>query len=653
MEIEILTALVLIQLIVFISWLISLQDQVSKLREQVGKGVLFPQQPSQATVTPSPAEQPANVIPEQPTAVMQPGLPAEKTEKEPTNWVSVFSWIGGFTLLLGIAFWIKYALENNLISPATRIVSSLAVGFILWGVGAWMKKENSRTTAATLCASGLCIHYIAYFSAYYFYHMIQLPVAFGLMALVALGAFATAAWKKAPYINVLAQIIGFLTPFLFSSSEPNFIFFFTYTFFIACAASAASIWCKWEKQLNLCAVFTGICLLISFVHLSAGNIHTVFTFSFACCVLFGIGTWLTANGTPFVLAAAANMLAQLIYLCTFIGSSHNDPYATGFIIWNCASLFFFALPVFGIKGKFWTLRTMWAAAALVGLTSGFCAYQTLVQIDAAGQGGCLLAFAVLYGIATYYIYEQEGDESEIQRFRLMWFGAVALFFLTYALAVLLDNEVLTIALALEGCALVWLNTKLHFDKAAKLGKWLLVITAIRLLLNPEIVSYHASNIKILNWILYTYFVCGAAMFTAAKLWEPKENKSTIHFLQVLGGILWFALINLEIADFFTDPGANLNIDLISPARAAATYTIVWMICAAGCLFASLQKKSAGLKKAGLILSGMVLGKLFLCDIWKLPTGARILVLISVAGLLIGISYLYQQLKKGIPPDLVD
>lgn len=641
---EIVILLFLVQLIVFVSWLVNLQDKVEQLRKQLNTLLPAPQQSPVQETAPTPVV---------PAAAQTQPVAAPQTPAEPINWVNIFSWIGGFTLLLGIAFWIKYALENNLISPATRIVSSLVLGLILWGTGAWMNSKKSRTTAVTLCASGLCIHYIAYFSAYYFYDMLQLPVAFGLMALVAVGAFATAAWKKAPYINILAQLIGFLTPFLFSTAEPNLVFFFAYTAFIACAASAASVWCKWEKQLNLCAVFTGICLLSSFVHLHAADIHTLFGFSVVFCVIFAACAWLSSYATPFVIAAGTHALALLLYFCLLIGGHTNAPQALPFITWNCVSLFVFALPVLGIKKKFWTMRPCWAAAALVGLVSGFCAYQTLVQTQAAGQGGCLFALAVLYGMATYYIYGQENPQSELQRFRLAWFGAVACFFLTYALAVLLENEVLTIALALEGCALIWLSTKLRFDKAAALGKWLLISTAVRLLINPEILSYHASGIKILNWILYTYFICGAAMFTAAKLWETKDDAKTVRFLQFLGGVLWFALINLEIADIFTEPGKCLDLNFISPARAAAAYTIVWMICAAGCLFASLKKKSAGLKKSGLVLAGLVLFKLFLFDIWGLPTGARVVVLISVAALLIGVSYLYQQLKKGEPPDLVD
>ncbi len=142
--------------------------------------------------------------------------PEPQPPKEPISFVQIFSWIGGFILLLGIIFWIKYALENNIISPDMRVALGTIAGIIMWAAGAFLlKKPEVKTTADTLCACGLCTCYSAFFAAYYFYHLAPASITFILLSIVALASFATAVWKNAQYLGVLAQIIGFVTPYLF------------------------------------------------------------------------------------------------------------------------------------------------------------------------------------------------------------------------------------------------------------------------------------------------------------------------------------------------------------------------------------------------------------------------------------------------------
>ena len=42
--------------------------------------------------------------------------------------VKLFAWIGGFALFLGVAFFVKYSFDNNLISPEVRIALSFLTG---------------------------------------------------------------------------------------------------------------------------------------------------------------------------------------------------------------------------------------------------------------------------------------------------------------------------------------------------------------------------------------------------------------------------------------------------------------------------------------------------------------------------------------------
>ena len=191
----------------------------------------------------------------------EPFSQKDEPTKEPISFVQLFSWIGGFILLLGVIFWIKYALENDLISATMRIAMGTLTGIALWFTGALMRKPNVKTTSDTLCACGLCILYSVWFSAYYFYQMTTTTQTFAILSMIALASFGTAVWKNAQYIGVLAQIIGFLTPALFHSEEPQVWFLLSYISIINIAAVAAAFKRNWTNQLYSGLAFTFLSFL--------------------------------------------------------------------------------------------------------------------------------------------------------------------------------------------------------------------------------------------------------------------------------------------------------------------------------------------------------------------------------------------------------
>src|SRR4029450_2003380 len=67
------------------------------------------------------------------------GSPALRAPHPPLpaiNWeqfmgAKLFAWIGGLALFLGVAFFVKYSFERNLISPELRVAIGFAVGLAL------------------------------------------------------------------------------------------------------------------------------------------------------------------------------------------------------------------------------------------------------------------------------------------------------------------------------------------------------------------------------------------------------------------------------------------------------------------------------------------------------------------------------------------
>src|SRR6266568_7951645 len=198
----------------------------------------------------SPEERPASVPPPLPEEVLAaatsappPGspkppsaeLPAPQPSLPAIDWeqfmgAQLFAWIGGLALFLGVAFFVKYSFEHNLIQPEVRVAIGFAVGLILVVGGLALKRKENVVTAQTLCATGILILYAVTFACRSFYHFafFGLIPTFLLMALITVVAFLLAVRLNAIAVAVLGMAGGFLTPILLSTGQDNPLGLFGY-----------------------------------------------------------------------------------------------------------------------------------------------------------------------------------------------------------------------------------------------------------------------------------------------------------------------------------------------------------------------------------------------------------------------------------------
>src|SRR6266568_1385384 len=172
---------------------------------------------------PMPPQPPSGDLP-----APQPSLPA-------INWeqfmgAKLFAWIGGLALFLGVAFFVKYSFEHNLIPPEVRVAIGFAVGLILVVGGLALKRKENVVTAQTLCATGTLILYAVTFACRSFYHfaLFGFVPTFLLMTLITAVAFLLAVRLNAIAVAVLGMAGGFLTPILLSTGQDNPLGLFGY-----------------------------------------------------------------------------------------------------------------------------------------------------------------------------------------------------------------------------------------------------------------------------------------------------------------------------------------------------------------------------------------------------------------------------------------
>src|SRR5437870_5630675 len=195
------------------------------------------------------------------------------------------------------------------------------------------------------------------------------------------------------------------------------------------------------------------------------------------------------------------------------------------LVWYLAFFAVFAAFPFVFR-QFQQVKGPWFAAALAGPAQFFLVHQLVKAAWPNSVMGLLpvaFAFPALLGLVG--VLRQVPAESPARMTQLALFGGSALFFITLIFPIQYDRQWLTIAWGLEGAALCWLFHRVPHPGLRLTGVALLVISFIRLALNPAVLSYHArSSVPILNWYLYTYGLVTLSLFAGARLLAPPRER---------------------------------------------------------------------------------------------------------------------------------
>src|SRR5213079_951439 len=199
-----------------------------------------------------------------PAELLEPSAPkSARPVKPPIDWeqfmgAKLFAWIGGLALFLGVAFFVKYSFEHNLIPPELRVAIGFLTGIALVVGGVAVKRKENAVTAQTLCATGILILYAVTFACRSFYHFpfFGLIPTVALMSLITAAAFLLAVQLDALVVTILGIGGGFLTPVLLSTGQDNPLGLFGYIALLDIGLLAVARRKEWSSLPILGAVGT-------------------------------------------------------------------------------------------------------------------------------------------------------------------------------------------------------------------------------------------------------------------------------------------------------------------------------------------------------------------------------------------------------------
>lgn len=168
------------------------------------------------------------------------------------NWLSK---VGIITLVLGIAFFVKYAIDQDWINEIGRVGIGLLTGGLIIGI-AHKLRTKYKVFSSILVGGGISVFYITITLAFREYHIFSQTVAFILLIVITIFSVVISLFYDRKELAIFSLLGGFASPLMISNGMGNYIVLFSYIFILNSGMLAISFIKKWKVIGIMCYVLT-------------------------------------------------------------------------------------------------------------------------------------------------------------------------------------------------------------------------------------------------------------------------------------------------------------------------------------------------------------------------------------------------------------
>ncbi|HEX2936669.1 MAG TPA: DUF2339 domain-containing protein [Bacteroidales bacterium] len=429
----------------------------------------------------NPAQQ---VVAEKPTIpvqkVQKPQKPKVKGDWEKFIGENLMSKIGIAILVLGIGYFVKYAIDKDYINEFGRT----AIGFIVGGgiiALAHRMRKDYKTFASILIGGGLAILYTTVTIAYQLYNLFPQAAAFAILIIITIFAVLLSLLYDKRELAIISLIGGFASPFMVSTGAGNYIVLFTYLLIL----NAGMVVIAWHKRWNILNLL--------------GYIFTLLLF----------GGWLVD---------------------TFMWNSGIKPYVGAITFATLFYLGFFLVNILNNIRKYKPFNGI--EIGMILSNNLFYFLGGLLIVDSLQNGLYNGLFTVIIGIYNFawvlYFYKKE----KIDRTFLFLLIGLVLSFISLAIPIQLHGHSITMFWAAEVVILLWISqvSGIKMLKAAHLI--ILGLTILSLLMDWN--NGYLLNAKVLpvflNQICITGLIVVIAIVLSILLLRKEKESMFIKYL---------------------------------------------------------------------------------------------------------------------------
>ncbi|HEX9502031.1 MAG TPA: DUF2339 domain-containing protein, partial [Thermoanaerobaculia bacterium] len=216
-----------------------LEDRLTKIENRLGVTYARPGVKAGAPPVRQPVRAPATTT------------PAPKKSVESLIGAHWLNRIGIAALLIGVAFFLKYAFENEWIGPAARVGIGIAAGVALLVWSERFHRHAQRAFAHSLEVVAVGILYLSIWASSQTYTLISNGASFAAMAIVSIALVALAIRHQSEFLAGLALTSGFLTPVLLSTGVNREVALFSYISLLDVAALVLVGLYPWVRALSV------------------------------------------------------------------------------------------------------------------------------------------------------------------------------------------------------------------------------------------------------------------------------------------------------------------------------------------------------------------------------------------------------------------
>lgn len=501
--------------------------------------------------------------------------------------------LGVIAVILGLAYFLKYSFDNELIGPVGRVILGIVSGLAMMITGEKLRHRFSGYAQGLLGGGSLAIFFSVY-AGYQFYDLISPLLAFLFLVLIMAYTVFMAVRHNSLPIGIFGITGGYAIPFLIGSNDPNYWTLYSYLILITLGVLGVSVYKKW----------------LSFQ-------YTSFLFNQLITAYLWIDLfWWKAN--------SEHILSTLIYIT---------------IVYI---LYLGVISVYSIrkkkKSKRWDIVLILANGLLFFQWSKLLLEETFFK-DYLGFYAVFLALIYIYlGKTAYRLFR----EDKAQAYSLFTLSFV---FITIAVPIQLTGAYIGLAWFAEAIGLVFMAKKLNTNKLVYGGLVTLGLGLLIVFNEIDLIwTYKTFFFNYLTLLLSAFLVTVIIMIYLLK----KMNHILLFKLKIdalltaLMLLMIFIGLTVENSHFFMLIKINY---FLSPEQ--LTLSGLWLLYAIVLFLTGIKKKNRYLRYTALGLLAIIILKAFFIDLAELATMFKIMLFIILGLSMLGISYLYQLKKDSI------
>ena len=506
--------------------------------------------------------------------------------------------IGIVAILIGVAYFLKYAFDSGWIGRGGRVAIGLIAGLavIVWSES--FRRKGSAAFSYSLKAVGIGILYLSLWAASQYFHLVPTSVAFVAMILVTASTITLALTQDAEILAVYAMIGGFSTPVLVSTGQNHEIVLFSYVTLLDLAILAMISFKPWRRIVWGAMLGTAI-MYVGWADQYYDKPERPVT------VLF---------------ASAFFAIFAMVPLLTPLTRSR----------WH--------------RGYSITLMVL----PLVNGAAFFCALYAMYSDEVVTLTWYALGLAAVYLLLSSQFKRRVGSEPDVVKTINLLHVAVAVAFITIAIPLKLDAHWITIGWLIESAVLLFVAVKSKSDLLRIFAGCALALGVCRLLF---IDNFYTQTL-VFNARFATFLVAIAIMAGIVAAGERYASEKEMPFVKLAGialNLLALIAFTREASDYFSRHIAESyqHRDVYETTRQLEiardfSFSAIWIIYGAGLMVAGFWKRSAFIRWQAMVLVALTIGKVFLYDSRELQQVYRILSFIALGVMLMAISYAYHR-----------